>query len=254
MRTINRMMYVVIVVFSFAHVLHAQTPAQTSEQTAATETNEQKAERLKAEEATRLSVLTSEERVEQLKVELRAEEIKLAKQRDAVKKALREKDDPEMKQARKLIEQEEKEAARANHGAAVAFARAAVTGCSSPEEKAAIKINPGAVGAGAYTSHIYVTVKNPYPFPISIKNRGLVMVQDLCPGGSITLFEKMSGWASDFERVQFHYTAEGQFPDGAPAVQDSPFYYLSAQDMQNGQREQIPPTWIVQFQRIWVVK
>ena len=183
--------------------------------------------------------LTPEEKI------IRARATKLEAEK-AEKEALAEmakRDSPAMAKARKELEKETDKQKKIEKQNAGAISNAAVAGC----DPRGMVIQPRATGSYSYQSHVKIRVINLHSRPVSIEDESGVIVENLCPGGSITLFRARHMW-TDGNYYTFHYIARGQFPDGSLGMQQSQSFYLSAYDVSSGRSQQFA-SWNVQLQK-----
>jgi uncharacterized protein YceK len=174
---------------------------------------------------------------EEAKVWKLAEAIRQRKEREALAKALRKADTPEMREARAILAKDAKIVAKNKMATAEAYAYAGLTGCKTQEERSAVKIvDFSAFGGTGYAPRVFVTATNLNPFPVSIRGDRGTVVEDLCSGGTITLMSKLGLYVSDDFYLQTRFTAHGVFPDGTPGTAESQSFSLSFQ-MRN-QRQQ----------------
>ncbi len=182
----------------------------------------------------------------QEEVRERAEKIR---DRDADKKIydeLKKRDTSLEKRARKELEREIKR----EHDLVIKnfemARRASVTGCDT-----LVTVMERATERSNLHPQVIQRVTNPNPFSIDISDENGIVVHGLCPHGSVTLSRVRGIW-TDGDRFTFQWTAEGIFSDGSMGIVNSSQYTLSAYDVQNGQRTQRPPTWVVQLYKTYV--
>lgn len=180
----------------------------------------------------------------QIAVEERAEEIKAEKTAKARIEEYRKKDTPEMRKARKEIERTQKDLKSQAKKMARAYDRADIYGC----DEDSVYINPRATGFYSINPHVKLRVKNPYPFSINIHDESGLVVGDLCPGGSMTLFRARNVWR-DGQFLDFQWTAEAALANGSQAVDSSRRFTVTAWDAQYGRLQQYD-TWVVQLREV----
>lgn len=200
-------------------------------------------------EAQRASDLSLSRKIEQVRdrerlIRLRAEQIRLAKQVEEAEKALRKSEAPEERQARKELEKEEKKVAKAEESAEKAIDRADITGC----ESGTVEVHPNIAPRFTINSSIRIRVTNPEQVPIDIEDaqHGLI-VRNLCPGGSLTIFRARN--IADPDHMSFRFLAKAMFPDGTLAMGESRSYRLSSRDWSSGRGRQYDD-WTIHLRKI----
>ncbi len=123
---------------------------------------------------------------EEQAVRARAAEIKREKELEDAKKLVRAHDTPEMKQARKELEEEREFEQKMHRERERIAARAGVSGC----QEGTVQVNPGALEFTTFTDSVTVRITNSSSSSrdISTSFRGLgVVVRNLCAGGSVSI-------------------------------------------------------------------
>lgn len=177
-------------------------------------------------------------------IRLRAEQIRLAKEVAEAEKALRKSEPREERQARKEVEKTEKKVAKAQENAEKAVQRSAITGC----EAGTVDVHPSVAPRWTINSSVRIRVTNPEQVPINIEDvqHGLI-VRNLCPGGSLTIFRARN--IADPDRMSFRFTAKARFPDGSLGMDQSRSYRLSSRDWSSGRGRQ-EYDWTIRLRKV----
>ena len=193
-------------------------------------------------------VAAIEESPQEQEVRRRAEEIKAREDRNRALKEVVKNDTPEMKIAREQLQKEADRAEARRREQGKLWARAQVSGCSSPEDARSVVIVRD-TSSGAYWAHIKLRIINTEQFPLtSIGDEAGPIVQNLCPGGSATIYYSISGWADDRDYITVTFNATGVFPEGGAGIARSNQYQIRSSDIRNGRREQ-SDTWLVRLSK-----
>lgn len=177
-------------------------------------------------------------------IRLRAEEIRLQKRIEEAKKELRKVEPREERQARKEIERAEKKSIKADEVADKAAQRAAITGC----EAGTVEVHPNIAPRFTINSSVRVRVTNPEQVSVDIEDAqsGLV-VRNLCPGGSLTIFRARN--IADPDHMNFRFLAKARFPDGSLGMDESRSYRLSSRDWSSGRGRQYDD-WTIHLRKV----
>ncbi len=181
-----------------ACVASAQTPSR--------EPLEQRIERLKAEEQKKLENESPRDRL----IRLRAEEITVQKARKYAEDKVKSLDSPEMKQARKEIENREREQRKAGENLSKTFATLDLHGCDHATVQPSPAIgNSWGLRSSSIYSMVLVTIVNRRSVPVQISStmHG-TLVGNLCAGGRVTIPFASRSTTANYTQVLL--TAVGQ--------------------------------------------
>ncbi len=126
------------------------------------------------------------ETAEEKAVRLRALEIELKAELERVREERSKTEFPSVRKARKEIAKAQETLAKLDKQEREAYARAAITGC----DEGTVKVNPAAEQSSGLRVMVTAHVTNTMTSLMNIEtsSRGLgVIVQDLCPGGSVSV-------------------------------------------------------------------
>lgn len=147
-------------------------------------------------------------------INLRARQIELEKEISKKERQIRKTDTPARKEARREIEKEQRRAAKYAQELLEVEARAHVMGCEGAEKR--VIIHPKA--AEHPRLFIYATIKafNTSQSYVAITYDSEVVVENLCPGGSVILTKRLETWNHGITPIR--YSAEGRTKDGTVGI------------------------------------
>lgn len=154
--------------------------------------------RYRANEDRELEKIVKSDREQEIDVRAEAIEEEYANRR--AQKVVNRADSPAERMARRDRERLEKDAANRDKYAFEAIRNTGLM-CSNPGEEEDAWINPTIARTYQFRSHSRVTVTNMTDSPVSIRRvsgrDSAVVVRNLCPGGSMTLWEVLESWVMD---------------------------------------------------------